>query len=553
MEISGRGWPWGTFHRPIEHFDQLHIITLVADLDETFTLKFKRHYPLPLPNGSDRIGLATLGVSPIAIIPGVSAPAFGIAPARSLVVAKPEGKVDMPFHPGDVLAEVDGQPINDYWQLEDLEKGFDGREVKLAALRDGKPVEAQLHPLLEMQNVIFRSDGTRVSGALMPYGDKQTTLTAITADGKQTQLPRDKVLLKYREPMDILGMIPRLQVRGIVKGSPADEAGLLPGDIINGYSENGAPTFQQFQDWKYHEDPFFFFWKKKVYEPTTLHILRDNNPLTVSVTPTAINDEAKVGLAIGSDQDHLDVAGIRENSPVFRAFEKDARLERGDMTNAEIIAKFKGYKLDKVNGQDVHNWIAVLNILKDAQRQEIGLVELSLSQGASSKVLKVDLTPAAFSAQDYGFLIDVPFEPLEVKIIKHSPGAAISWGATETRDFMINAYASIRALVKGNISPQAASGPVGLAAASMQFARKGFMSFVYFMAIISTILAVMNFLPIPVVDGGLAVFLIVEKILGKPLPIKVQNIVQLAGLILMVGVFLAVTWHDIARLIKGMW
>jgi regulator of sigma E protease len=63
----------------------------------------------------------------------------------------------------------------------------------------------------------------------------------------------------------------------------------------------------------------------------------------------------------------------------------------------------------------------------------------------------------------------------------------------------------------------------------------------------------MNFLPIPVVDGGLAVFLIVEKILGKPLPIKVQNIVQLAGLILMVGVFLAVTWHDIARLIKGMW
>jgi len=57
-----------------------------------------------------------------------------------------------------------------------------------------------------------------------------------------------------------------------------------------------------------------------------------------------------------------------------------------------------------------------------------------------------------------------------------------------------------------------------------------------------------NFLPIPIVDGGLFVFLIVEKIMGKPLSPKAQSIAQMAGLALIGGVFLFVTYHDITRL-----
>ena len=57
----------------------------------------------------------------------------------------------------------------------------------------------------------------------------------------------------------------------------------------------------------------------------------------------------------------------------------------------------------------------------------------------------------------------------------------------------------------------------------------------------------MNFLPLPVVDGGHAVFLIIEKIRGKPLPIKVMNITQLVGLVLLGLVFLALTYQDITR------
>jgi regulator of sigma E protease len=65
---------------------------------------------------------------------------------------------------------------------------------------------------------------------------------------------------------------------------------------------------------------------------------------------------------------------------------------------------------------------------------------------------------------------------------------------------------------------------------------------------ISANLAVVNFLPIPIVDGGLFVFLILEKIMGKPLSPRAQGIAQIVGLALIVGVFLFVTYNDISRL-----
>jgi regulator of sigma E protease len=57
-----------------------------------------------------------------------------------------------------------------------------------------------------------------------------------------------------------------------------------------------------------------------------------------------------------------------------------------------------------------------------------------------------------------------------------------------------------------------------------------------------------NFLPIPIVDGGLFTLLILEKVQGKPLSPDAQRIVQMVGLVLILGVFLLVTYQDIARM-----
>jgi regulator of sigma E protease len=94
---------------------------------------------------------------------------------------------------------------------------------------------------------------------------------------------------------------------------------------------------------------------------------------------------------------------------------------------------------------------------------------------------------------------------------------------------------------------------VGIGSLAIQAGRKGFMHFVYLMALISVSLAVINFLPFPVLDGGHAAFLIIEKIRGKPVPAKIMNITQLIGLAALLFVFVALTWTDIVRILKGLW
>ena len=81
-----------------------------------------------------------------------------------------------------------------------------------------------------------------------------------------------------------------------------------------------------------------------------------------------------------------------------------------------------------------------------------------------------------------------------------------------------------------------------------QFAARGTDWLIWFLAMISANLAVVNFLPIPIVDGGHFVFLLIEKITGKPPSRRVLETAQLLGLVFILGVFLFVTWNDILRI-----
>jgi regulator of sigma E protease len=109
----------------------------------------------------------------------------------------------------------------------------------------------------------------------------------------------------------------------------------------------------------------------------------------------------------------------------------------------------------------------------------------------------------------------------------------------------LQVYQTIRAMVHGSISVKEVSGPVGIMAVAYKVAQSGMMHLIWFLSIISANLAVMNFLPIPIVDGGLMTFLIIEKIKGSPISPRVQNITQAVGLALLLSVFLFATYQDV--------
>jgi membrane-associated protease RseP (regulator of RpoE activity) len=138
----------------------------------------------------------------------------------------------------------------------------------------------------------------------------------------------------------------------------------------------------------------------------------------------------------------------------------------------------------------------------------------------------------------------------ELETLKASgPVDALVIGIHKTWYFVLQVYTMMeRMIFSRSVGVEHLSGPVGIVKIGSDVARVGFVEFLFFLAIISANLAVINFLPLPIVDGGLMVFLIIEKIKGSPVSLKVQVATQVIGLCLIVSAFIFVTFQDILRL-----
>ena len=143
------------------------------------------------------------------------------------------------------------------------------------------------------------------------------------------------------------------------------------------------------------------------------------------------------------------------------------------------------------------------------------------------------------------------FEPVIVIDKSPDPIAAVRRGLHESQRVMATTYMTFVRLFEGSVELKQLKGPVGIAHLGTQIANDGLMMVLFFMGLISVNLAVINFLPLPIVDGGQFLMLLYEGIRRKPLPIAVQNAVTMVGLVLIAGVFLYITFHDVSRLLFG--
>jgi regulator of sigma E protease len=144
------------------------------------------------------------------------------------------------------------------------------------------------------------------------------------------------------------------------------------------------------------------------------------------------------------------------------------------------------------------------------------------------------------------------FEP-ELKLVKASnPVAAMSMGLGETWDLVVMTYLTFdRLFIQRTVKVEHLKGPVGIAELGTRFASQGFIHLLLFLAMISVNLAVINFLPIPVVDGGQFVFLLIEKIKGSPVSPGIQNAATVVGLLIIGAVVLITFYNDMANLLQN--
>ena len=132
-----------------------------------------------------------------------------------------------------------------------------------------------------------------------------------------------------------------------------------------------------------------------------------------------------------------------------------------------------------------------------------------------------------------------------------SIGMHLSMAARTSVNYARLVWVSLGMLVSGQVGVDQLSGPVGVASVMATTASYSLAAFLQLVAFISINLGVMNLLPLPALDGGRLVFLIIEGIRRKPVPPQYEGYIHAAGLMLLLALMVYVTGQDIVRIIAG--
>jgi regulator of sigma E protease len=329
-------------------------------------------------------------------------------------------------------------------------------------------------------------------------------------------------------PLNFAGLLPRTTVQEIQPKTPAAEA-LRSGDVVVSVVAANDPEL----------DPTFEKLTGTLNaagqrgQQVELTVLRDGKPVSQKVTPSIKTKDGRyvLGFAPGFDADHPVVAGTLKDSPAERAGIRS------------------GATLTSIGGKPVSNWYDVHRLIADAPLGQP--VEITATKGDQKISAKLTLAEAdRDAARDVRYNVDLALVEQTFLRKARNPLHAAWLGVTETRDFILQFYVTLQRMFGGSISYTNLMGPLGIFESGRLFAARGMDWLIWFLAMISANLAVVNFLPIPVVDGGHFVFLCLEKIQGKPVSQRMQSIAQVVGLALLLGVFLLVTYQDISRMVS---
>jgi RIP metalloprotease RseP len=127
-------------------------------------------------------------------------------------------------------------------------------------------------------------------------------------------------------------------------------------------------------------------------------------------------------------------------------------------------------------------------------------------------------------------------------------GEALTLGARETKDWLIIMVLQLKSLAKGRVSFSQVGGPLEMMRQGFSVAQSGNYALLLFLGIISINLAVVNFLPIPILDGGHMVFLIYEKLRGRAPPESVKIVATYVGLGMIAVLMIVVFYQDIRKM-----
>ena len=218
------------------------------------------------------------------------------------------------------------------------------------------------------------------------------------------------------------------------------------------------------------------------------------------------------------------VGAVSEGSPAEQA---------GLMPGDEIIA---------IDGEEVGYWIQMVDKIQSGGDEMVFTIQ------RNSEVLDVAIAPDP-ERRIIGIAIVDPHEFFGFETISFGLFASIREGVSQAHDTLLGIINGFRQLLTGAISiRENLGGPVAIASVTAEVTeRGGALGFWNFTAFLSITLALMNILPIPMLDGGHLMFLIYEAVTRREPSVKVRMALQQIGFILLIGLMIFVTFNDILR------
>ncbi|MGE5843896.1 MAG: RIP metalloprotease RseP [Syntrophaceae bacterium] len=215
---------------------------------------------------------------------------------------------------------------------------------------------------------------------------------------------------------------------------------------------------------------------------------------------------------------------------------------------AEVAGVRAGDNVQSIDGRNVGRWSDLAEIITTS-----GGKELTLKLKRDGTLQDVRVKPESVKVKNV-FGEDVDSWKIGVGasnntfIERQNPIRAVWTGMEQTWAITELTLISIVKMVQGIVSPDSLGGPILIAQMAGAHVKKGIMNFVFFMALLSINLAVLNLFPIPVLDGGHLMFFLIELVTGKEVNIKWRERAQQVGFFILVMLMIFVFYNDIMRI-----
>jgi regulator of sigma E protease len=392
---------------------------------------------------------------------------------------------------GDRVLAVNGQPVSQHWQFEQAVEASTTPKATLTVDRPGQVGAVEVQVLTELTY-------------LAPGATSQTDLSHVGP------------------------LIPRLRITGTLD----PKSPLRKGDILLGVGDVNNPTFDELRDVVGAHNNRDLVMRVLRTEPNAAE--QAEQALSVTVRPKKLrgSDRALIGISLALDGLHPVVAQVASEPA------------------SEALPIPRGATVTSVAGRPVADFYDVIRDLTASTGQRVEIQWRAADQTTGTGWVTIRDPKTAITARSE-LAEFIPFDVLKEMHKADSVGQATVMGTRRSVRFVVQTYVTLKQLLSGGVNLDAMSGPVGIATITYRAVEQSFVTFLYLLAFISANLAVMNFLPLPVVDGGVFVLLIVERIKGSPLSLRMQEVITYVGLALIASLFLYLTYNDITRLISG--